>query len=294
MGRMSLHATEQPRRHAGVTVEEYKRPKFKVEVEAPKDAVQAQRHREGARQGDAVQRRAGRRGEGDLPRHPRGALPRLVLRVLLVAAGAAAAGAGDRARRRARPSRTAASPSRSSRSRTSTVPEKDEPSFRYTVTADVTDTTGETRTGSKSVNVGYVALRATVDVRRVARSSDKESEVRDHHDHARRRGAGREGHAEDSRAEAAREGRPRRTSTADTARGSAPARRRTRSRCPTRASRMSWELGDVVFTTDFATNGNGKADVERPSSPAGIYRAVARNDRQVRQEGHRAVPVHGA
>jgi len=41
------------------------------------------------------------------------------------------------------------------------VPPKDEPSFRYTVTADVTDTTGETRTGTRSVNVGYVALHGT-------------------------------------------------------------------------------------------------------------------------------------
>lgn len=43
-----------------------------------------------------------------------------------------------------------------------TVPEKDEPTFVYTVTADVTDTTGETRTGTQSVTVGYTALAATV------------------------------------------------------------------------------------------------------------------------------------
>ncbi|HEY2909721.1 MAG TPA: MG2 domain-containing protein, partial [Gemmataceae bacterium] len=42
-----------------------------------------------------------------------------------------------------------------------TVPEKDEPTFRFTVTADVTDTTGETRTGTKSVEVGYAALKVT-------------------------------------------------------------------------------------------------------------------------------------
>src|SRR5262249_56179062 len=44
------------------------------------------------------------------------------------------------------------------------IPEKDDPSFRYTVHADVTDTTGETRSGSKSVEIGYTALRATVSV----------------------------------------------------------------------------------------------------------------------------------
>lgn len=36
----------------------------------------------------------------------------------------------------------------------------DDPSFTYTITADVTDTTGETRSGTGSVQIGYVALRA--------------------------------------------------------------------------------------------------------------------------------------
>lgn len=40
------------------------------------------------------------------------------------------------------------------------VSEKAEPSFVYSVHADVTDTAGETRSGSKGVTVGYRALRA--------------------------------------------------------------------------------------------------------------------------------------
>ena len=80
--------------------------------------VQARRHREGAGEGHTVQRRAGRRREGDVPRRARGPLPGLVLLVLLVAAGAAQAGTGDRARRGDEPNRTAVSPSRSSRCRT--------------------------------------------------------------------------------------------------------------------------------------------------------------------------------
>ncbi len=43
-----------------------------------------------------------------------------------------------------------------------TVPEKDEPTFHYTVYADVTDTTGETRSASKSTSVGYTALQANL------------------------------------------------------------------------------------------------------------------------------------
>ncbi|QEL14538.1 alpha-2-macroglobulin family protein [Limnoglobus roseus] len=42
------------------------------------------------------------------------------------------------------------------------VPEKDEPTFHFTVHADVIDTTGETRSGSKGVVVGYTALQATL------------------------------------------------------------------------------------------------------------------------------------
>ena len=42
------------------------------------------------------------------------------------------------------------------------VREKDEPTFEFTVYADVTDTTGETRTMQRSVRVGYTALQATL------------------------------------------------------------------------------------------------------------------------------------
>jgi uncharacterized protein YfaS (alpha-2-macroglobulin family) len=42
------------------------------------------------------------------------------------------------------------------------VPERDGPSFEYTVTAAVTDGTGETRTTTRGVSVGDVALRARI------------------------------------------------------------------------------------------------------------------------------------
>ena len=42
------------------------------------------------------------------------------------------------------------------------VPESDEPNFSFQITADVTDTAGETRTGTSSVTVGYAALQANV------------------------------------------------------------------------------------------------------------------------------------
>jgi hypothetical protein len=42
------------------------------------------------------------------------------------------------------------------------VSEKDEPVFDFTVYADVTDTTGETRSAERSIRVGYTALRAAL------------------------------------------------------------------------------------------------------------------------------------
>ena len=42
------------------------------------------------------------------------------------------------------------------------VKEKDEPTFQYTVNVDVTDTTGETRSAQRGVNVGYTALKASL------------------------------------------------------------------------------------------------------------------------------------
>jgi hypothetical protein len=42
------------------------------------------------------------------------------------------------------------------------VPEKDEPTFTFQVHADVTDTTGETRSADHAINAGYTALEARV------------------------------------------------------------------------------------------------------------------------------------
>ena len=42
------------------------------------------------------------------------------------------------------------------------VAEKEEPTFQYEISADVTDTTGETRSASRGVVVGYTALQASL------------------------------------------------------------------------------------------------------------------------------------
>ncbi len=54
--------------------------------------------------------------------------------------------------------------------------EKDEPTFEFTVHADVTDTTGETRSTQRSVRVGYTALQASLAANEW-QTSDKPTEI---------------------------------------------------------------------------------------------------------------------
>ena len=195
-----------------VNVEEYKRPKFKVEVEVPKEAFKlndtvkvpgkatqyngvpvggakvrtASPARCATRTGSSSTAGGGRSRTGPLRRSPAGSF---------------------------RPNPTARSSIPFQALPDLTVTRKDEPTFRYTITADVTDTTGETRTGTKSVQVGYVALRATIKCRRLAHGRQA-SEVRPEHHDARRRGSGREGHAQGLSPEAARKAGPRAISSA--------------------------------------------------------------------------------
>ncbi len=85
-----------------------------------------------------------------------------------------------------------------------TVAEKDEPIFRYAVTADVTDTNGETRTGERTVQAGYTALQGValrqdrLDRRRPAAGNHR------YHDHLGRRAAEGRRRAEDLSPQAAR------------------------------------------------------------------------------------------
>ncbi|MGA2067189.1 MAG: alpha-2-macroglobulin family protein [Thermoguttaceae bacterium] len=159
MGRMSILVEGQPHGQAAVTVEEYKRPKFQVTLETPKTA---------AKLGDKV----------------------LISGKALAYTGAAVDGAKLRWRVvrevrfpdwwgwcfwwRPMPS-TAAQEIAHGTAKTGadgtftveftahpdpSVSEKDEPIFHYTAYADVTDTAGETRSGQRTVNVGYTALAA--------------------------------------------------------------------------------------------------------------------------------------
>ena len=159
-GRMWIGVQQDVPGGSHVTVEEYKRPQFQVEVEAPKKAAKlnadvtlagkATAYTGAAVGGAKVRYRVVRE-----TRYPawfyecfwwrippnRGAAQE-------IAHGTAVTGpdGGFAVTFPAKPDRT--------------VSEKDEPIFTFTVTADVTDTTGETRSGNRSVKIGYTALQA--------------------------------------------------------------------------------------------------------------------------------------
>ncbi|MFO0871977.1 MAG: alpha-2-macroglobulin family protein [Pirellulales bacterium] len=161
LGQMALRTEDGPAGGTEIRVEEYKRPKFEVQLEPPavpprlgaptQLSGQATAYTgvsiDGARVRWRVVREVRYPGWWELffgwRSFPRGESQE-------IAQGTTVTGADGRFTVEfvARPDRS--------------VPEKDEPVFHYAVTADVTDTAGETRSGQRNVAVGYTALQATV------------------------------------------------------------------------------------------------------------------------------------
>ncbi|HEY4302609.1 MAG TPA: alpha-2-macroglobulin family protein [Candidatus Didemnitutus sp.] len=142
--------------NAVVRVEEYKRPKFRVELDAPTDApklgatVSLHGHAT-AYTGAPVDTAKVKWRVERVPRLPpwcwwwRPEAPKAV------AHGTAMAAVDG--------SFTVSFVADSDRK----VPEKLEPVFQYVVHADVTDTAGETRTAQREIRVGYTALQASIE-----------------------------------------------------------------------------------------------------------------------------------
>ena len=161
MGQMYLRVEGTPPGQTNIHVEEYKRPKFKVAIDAPKEAAKLHGNvtvtgtamaYTGAAIGNAkVQWRVVRQVRYPswwywrcwwMPPQP-----------------------GAVARNRTRHFRDTVNGSFDVQfvaKPDASVPEESEPTFRFTVYADVTDTTGETRSAQRTVNVGYTALQATM------------------------------------------------------------------------------------------------------------------------------------
>ena len=160
MGRMTINVPGGPFGQASFNVEEYKRPKFQVTLDAPKTAAKlndkvsltgkAESYTGAAVDGAQVKYRIVR--EVRWPywwgwhgwRSPRAQGSQEI------AHGTASTGADGvfNIEFDAKPD--------------SSVSEKDEASFNFTINADVTDTTGETRFAQRAVNVGFTALSATL------------------------------------------------------------------------------------------------------------------------------------
>jgi hypothetical protein len=161
MGRMVLRTEGDPHGQTAVNVEEYKRPKFQVALEAPKTAgkLGAQVQMSGratAYTGAAVGGAKVRYRVVRETRYPAWWGYRYWWRpVPAQPAQEIAHGFAMTEADGSFPVQFVAKPDLS-------IPEKDEPTFRFTVYADVTDTAGETRSNQKTVQVAYTALKANL------------------------------------------------------------------------------------------------------------------------------------
>ncbi|MGI9475060.1 MAG: alpha-2-macroglobulin family protein [Rubripirellula sp.] len=161
MGRMSLRVIDGMNGQTPVTVEEYKRPKFQVEIDRPKSA--AKLNQEVQISGSAVSYTGASINDVKVQwRVVRNVqypswwwwrcwwMPPRQVASQEIAHGTSVTNANGKFELR-----FAAKPDAS-------VLKESEPTFRYTIYADVTDTTGETRSSQRTISVGYTALSASI------------------------------------------------------------------------------------------------------------------------------------
>lgn len=158
-----------------------------------------------------------------------------------------------------------------------TVAEKDEPIFTYAASVDVTDTTGETRSGSRSVQIGYTALQAALSADEWE-TKDKPVKVNVLTQTIDGQGQAAKGKIKVYRLKQPEEvvrasffGRP---SPPPIRRGRGPVVRNVAVKpVPDPADPRTWELGEEVSSQDFTTADTGKAELPI-SLNTGLYRAV--------------------
>jgi hypothetical protein len=171
------------------------------------------------------------------------------------------------------------------------VAEKDEPTFQYSIFADVTDTTGETRSAQQVVQVGYTACGPTLTADDVADGASR-SRSDQHHHAGRRRPAGRRFAEDPSRPATGTVQRPRcQAGSAFPRRMAAKGRterRRSIRRIPTRGRWAKWWPNAASPPT------RRKRLATRSSCRPGLYRAGCRDPGPVRQAGDRRAAAAGA
>jgi uncharacterized protein YfaS (alpha-2-macroglobulin family) len=158
------------------------------------------------------------------------------------------------------------------------IPESDQPSFNYSITVDVTDGTGETRSGQSSISVGYTTLQANLTAD--SWQTSKESVVvRLSTSNLNGVGLAASGTIRvhrlkepDSieRSDMLGERRVRPARTRGAARPSRPAPATV---LPDRSNMATWALGEVASETTFNTLEDGKSEL-RFDLKRGPYRLV--------------------
>ena len=262
MGRMMLRVKNGPSGSAAVTVEEYKRPKFQVELEAPEQAAKLNADVQivgsasaytGAAINDAkVTWRVVRNVQYPvwwfsrcwwMPPQQGGSQE--------IAHGTTSTNSNGKFKITFK-----ATPDRQ-------VLKESEPTFRYTIYADVTDTTGETRSGDRDVNVGYTALSASITPPQWL-TADKAIELSIRTTTLDGEPQAASGTLQvyevvqpDKVTRASLSGRYYRPPTAE--------------RKPDPSNPNSWPVGEMLEEVDFETAANGKTNVATELS-AGIYR----------------------
>lgn len=263
-GAMTVQVVEGPSGSAMVRVEEYKRPKFEVEVSSPETAAKlnesvevkgkATAYTGAVIDGATVQWRVVREVRYPawwywrmwwLPPQPTAAQE--------IARGTTTTDADGTFK-----VSFTANPDKS-------VSPESEPTFHYSIHADVTDTTGETRSADRSINVGYTALSASLSSEAWL-TSDKEVELKV------------QTTTLDGQAQAA-EGsikvyalkQPEKVQRPSLVGNQLPI---ARGATPKDLSNVnSWPLGDVVFETAFKTDATGVQSIKSELA-AGVYRAI--------------------
>jgi hypothetical protein len=148
------------------------------------------------------------------------------------------------------------------------VSEKDEASFAFSIYADVTDTAGETRSAQRSINVGFTALQATL--------SADEWHTMDKPVELKIRTTTLDGEAQTAKGTVKiyKLKEPAQVQRAPLGgpgywRGPAEADDTT----PDLSNPNNWELGDVIAEKSFTTDAEGNAKLEF-TFDAGVYRAM--------------------
>jgi uncharacterized protein YfaS (alpha-2-macroglobulin family) len=152
-----------------------------------------------------------------------------------------------------------------------TVPEKDEPAFCYTISTEVTDTTGETRFALRTVNVGYTALAATLS------AADWQTEQKPVEINILTQTLDGVGQKADVALKVYRlkqPGKVVRANLTDAYPGWMRFERETDDQPqPDLSNPNCWELGEVVFDQGVTTDAEGKGAV-KVKLPAGAFRAM--------------------